>query len=171
MITPDILLGQGLIDIFLLRNEACITLPSGLVLTPTVFGYAISGNSSVSGSQVSQTLAENGAILVATPVVNQAREEYKQDIKNLYELESLGIKVDKEDDEESILQFMNKYRSTIQIADGKITAGFTFLSTTEGQFQRRYQKSARSPSSSPTGPGKNGSVQQRTPRILRSGHH
>ncbi|KAL6735699.1 hypothetical protein Aduo_006113 [Ancylostoma duodenale] len=74
MITPDILLGQDLIDIFLLRNEAFITLPSGLVLTPTVFGYAISGNSSVSGSQVSQTLTENGAILVTTPVVNQARE-------------------------------------------------------------------------------------------------
>ncbi|RCN41392.1 hypothetical protein ANCCAN_12659 [Ancylostoma caninum] len=46
----------------------------------------------------------------------------------MYELESLGIKIDKEDDEESILQFMNNYRSTIQMANGKITAGFPFLS-------------------------------------------
>ncbi|CAJ0605126.1 unnamed protein product [Cylicocyclus nassatus] len=66
-------------------------------------------------------------ILVATPIVNTAKEEYKQDIKNLYELESLGIKVDKDSDEEAVLQFMNNYRSTILTVNGRITAGFPFL--------------------------------------------
>ncbi|CAJ0603961.1 unnamed protein product [Cylicocyclus nassatus] len=73
------------------------------------------------------TSIHSNTILVATPVINNAKEEYKQDIKNLYELESLGIKVDKDSDEEAVLQFMEKYRSTISIGNGRITAGFPFL--------------------------------------------
>ncbi|KHJ96047.1 hypothetical protein OESDEN_03999 [Oesophagostomum dentatum] len=45
LITPDIVVGQDLIDSFLLRDQPCITLPSRLALTPTAFGFAISGRS------------------------------------------------------------------------------------------------------------------------------
>ncbi|KHJ98384.1 hypothetical protein OESDEN_01634 [Oesophagostomum dentatum] len=127
LITPDILVGQDLIDSFLLRDQPCVTLPSGLVLTPTVFGFAISGRSSIRGLKAPEMHSENGAVLVATPVLSHAREEYKQDIKNLYELASLGIKLEKNSEEESVLRFMTKYRSSIKIENGKITAGFPFM--------------------------------------------
>ncbi|KHJ98787.1 hypothetical protein OESDEN_01232 [Oesophagostomum dentatum] len=71
--------------------------------------------------------SENGAVVVATHVLSHIREEYKQDIKNLYELESLGIKLEKDSDEESVLRFMTKYRSSIKIENGKITARFPFM--------------------------------------------
>ncbi|KHJ89583.1 hypothetical protein OESDEN_10589 [Oesophagostomum dentatum] len=45
IITPDVLVGQHLIEGFLVRDQPCVTLPSGVVLTPTVFGFAISGKS------------------------------------------------------------------------------------------------------------------------------
>ncbi|KHJ85669.1 Pao retrotransposon peptidase, partial [Oesophagostomum dentatum] len=127
IVTPDILLGQDLIDKFLLRDQSCVTLPSGLVLTPTVFGFAISGKSSVHCARTGQIHTENSAVLVATPVLSHVQEEYKEDIKNLYELESLGIKMEKDGDDESILRFMSRYRKSIKIENGKITAGFPFM--------------------------------------------
>ncbi|KHJ88153.1 Tas retrotransposon peptidase A16 [Oesophagostomum dentatum] len=127
IVTPDILVGQDLIDKFLLRDQPCVFLPSGLVLTPTIFGYAISGRSAITTTSSQLIHSENGAVVVATPVLNLAQEEYKQDIKNLYELESLGIKLEKDGDEESVLRFMNDYRKSIVIENGRITAGFPFL--------------------------------------------
>ncbi|CAJ0608642.1 unnamed protein product [Cylicocyclus nassatus] len=54
------------------------------------------------------------------------REDYKQDIKHLYELESLGLKTESDPDEASIIKFMDTYRRTIIIKEGTITAGFPF---------------------------------------------
>ncbi|KHJ96397.1 Tas retrotransposon peptidase A16 [Oesophagostomum dentatum] len=69
-ITPDILLGQDLIDEFLLRDQTCTVLPSGLVLTPTVFGYAISGRTSYR-RQTGGTSGHSvkNMIVIATPIM------------------------------------------------------------------------------------------------------
>ncbi|KHJ98961.1 Tas retrotransposon peptidase A16 [Oesophagostomum dentatum] len=119
IVTLDILVGQDLIDKFLLRDQPCVFLPSGLVLTPTIFGYEISGRSAITTTSSQLVHSENGAVVVATPVLNLAQEEYKQDIKNLYELESVGIKLEKDGDEESVLRFMNDYRKSIVIENVK----------------------------------------------------
>ncbi|KHJ91295.1 hypothetical protein OESDEN_08844 [Oesophagostomum dentatum] len=69
-ITPDILLGQDLIDVFLLRDQMCTVLPSGLVLTSSVFGYAISGRASYR-RQTGGTSehASKNMIVIATPIM------------------------------------------------------------------------------------------------------
>ncbi|VDN33808.1 unnamed protein product [Cylicostephanus goldi] len=69
-ITPDILVGQDLIDQFILRNRPCSILPSGLILTPTNFGYAISGSSRLNGVGMAE-FPQNTAIMIA-PISTQA---------------------------------------------------------------------------------------------------
>ncbi|KHJ98412.1 Pao retrotransposon peptidase [Oesophagostomum dentatum] len=63
--------------------------------------------------------------MVATPNVS-SKDDYKQDIKHLYELEALGIKTEDDPDKDSVLKFMEGYRKTIEIKDQTITAGFPF---------------------------------------------
>ncbi|KHJ85936.1 Tas retrotransposon peptidase A16 [Oesophagostomum dentatum] len=73
---------------------------------------------------------QEGALVVVTPNVS-SKDDYKQDIKHLYELGSLGIKTENDPDEDSILKFMDDYRKTIEIKDGTITAGFPFKDNAE----------------------------------------
>ncbi|KHJ93550.1 hypothetical protein OESDEN_06537 [Oesophagostomum dentatum] len=55
LITPDIFVGQDLTDSFFHRDQPCVTLlPSGLVLTPTVFGFAISERISIRGLKTTE---------------------------------------------------------------------------------------------------------------------
>ncbi|KHJ99779.1 hypothetical protein OESDEN_00234 [Oesophagostomum dentatum] len=96
-IIPDILVGQDLIDKFLLRDQPCVSLPSGLILTPTIFDVAISRRTlSVQGKHHQDTQKST----------DHTKEQHKQDIKNLYELKSLGIKLIQESDEELVLKLM-----------------------------------------------------------------
>ncbi|KAL6738361.1 hypothetical protein Aduo_011917 [Ancylostoma duodenale] len=122
-VSPDLLIGQDLLSTIIDHGSPVLTLPSGLILTPTVFGYTISGTSLTK----TKTSAEvhGSALVIASPAVS-SREDYKQDIKNLYELESLGLKTENDPDEASIIKFMDDYRKTIQIKEGVITAGFPF---------------------------------------------
>ncbi|KAL6739329.1 hypothetical protein Aduo_012798 [Ancylostoma duodenale] len=121
VVTPDILVGQDIIDTFLLRKEACITLASGLVLTPTVFGYAISGSSSVSMLPPSQTPTQNGAIVIATAVINTGKHE--QLLKNVHDSKSSGIEIVRPKNEGSNPDFMNNDENAIHLENGKLLTG------------------------------------------------
>ncbi|KHJ99154.1 hypothetical protein OESDEN_00862 [Oesophagostomum dentatum] len=66
------------------------TLPSELILTPTVFGYTISG-SCLATWKAALAQIQEGALVVATPNVS-SKNDYKQDIKHHYVLEAFGIK-------------------------------------------------------------------------------
>ncbi|KHJ99363.1 Tas retrotransposon peptidase A16 [Oesophagostomum dentatum] len=80
-ITPEILLGQDLIDEFLLRDQPCTVLPSGLVLMPTVFGYAVSGRTSYcKKTEAISEHASKNMIVIATPIM--AREMKDSEFKN-----------------------------------------------------------------------------------------
>ncbi|KAL6729931.1 hypothetical protein Aduo_000940 [Ancylostoma duodenale] len=98
----------------------------GLILTPTVFGYTISGTSLTKAKTSAEV--HGSALVIANPAVS-SWEDYKQDIKNMYELESLGLKTENDPDEASIIKFMDDYRKTIQMKEGVITAGFPFNET------------------------------------------
>ncbi|VDO25502.1 unnamed protein product, partial [Heligmosomoides polygyrus] len=98
-------------------------LPSGLILTPTIFGYTISGASDKTAILTKNITSECSSLIIATPSLT-AKDDYKENIKHLYELESLGINTDSDTDEASIVKFMDSYRKTITIESGRITAGF-----------------------------------------------
>ncbi|KHJ87440.1 Pao retrotransposon peptidase, partial [Oesophagostomum dentatum] len=88
------------------------------------FGYTICGPSLATWKTAFAEIQE-GPLVVATPNVS-SKDDYKQDIKHLYELEALGNKTENDPDEDSILKFMEDYRKTIEIKDQTITAGFPF---------------------------------------------
>ncbi|EPB67827.1 hypothetical protein ANCCEY_13083 [Ancylostoma ceylanicum] len=122
-VSADLLIGQDLLSIIIDHSSSVLTLPSGLILTPTVFGYTISGTSLTKAKTSAEV--HGSALVIASPAIS-SREDYKQDIKNLYELESLGLKTENDPDEASIIKFMDDYRKTIQMKEGVITAGFPF---------------------------------------------
>ncbi|EPB78804.1 hypothetical protein ANCCEY_02083 [Ancylostoma ceylanicum] len=122
-VSADLLIGQDLLSTIIDHSSPVLTLPSGLILTPTVFGYTISGTSLTKAKTSAEV--HGSALVIASPTIS-SREDYKQDIKNLYELESLGLKTENDPDEASIIKFMDDYRKTIQIKEGVITAGFPF---------------------------------------------
>ncbi|KAK6030794.1 Tas retrotransposon peptidase A16 [Ostertagia ostertagi] len=70
-VSPDILIGQDLLHQILDHNAAVIKLPSGLVLTPTIFGYTISGTSGFPSSTKSNSEAQCSSLIVATPLISQ----------------------------------------------------------------------------------------------------
>ncbi|VDM77203.1 unnamed protein product [Strongylus vulgaris] len=87
------------------HSPPVLTLPSGLILTPTVFGYTISGTSLF---DIAATTEDYGnSLVVATPTVSLRATE-------------------NDPDEVSVIKFMDDYRKTIKIREGTITAGFLF---------------------------------------------
>ncbi|XGW34436.1 hypothetical protein V3C99_018376 [Haemonchus contortus] len=124
-LSPDLLIGQDLLNQVIEHHNPVIKLPSGLVLTPTVFGYTISGASSTLLPNNGNSDTQCTSLIVATPVT-LTNDSYKKDIKHLYELESLGINTQNDIDEAAVIKFMDNYRKTIVIDNGNITAGFPF---------------------------------------------
>ncbi|EPB67530.1 hypothetical protein ANCCEY_13381 [Ancylostoma ceylanicum] len=112
-VSANLLIGQDLLSTIRDHSSPVLTLPSGLILTPTVYGYTISGTS-LTKEKTS-----------ADPAIS-SREDYKKDIKNLCELKSLGLKTENDPGEASIIKFMDDYRKTIQIKEDVIAAGFPF---------------------------------------------
>ncbi|KAK6023362.1 hypothetical protein OSTOST_10853 [Ostertagia ostertagi] len=51
-ITPDLIIGQDLLNQVLCCDTPAMILPSGLILTPTIFGYTISGSSKVTSAKI-----------------------------------------------------------------------------------------------------------------------
>ncbi|XGW22112.1 hypothetical protein V3C99_004797 [Haemonchus contortus] len=124
-LSPDLLIGQDLLNQVIEHHNLVIKLPSGLVLTPTVFGYTISGASGTFAPNNGNSDTQCTSLIVATPVT-LTNDSYKKDIKHLYELESLGINTQNDIDEAAVIKFMDNYRKTIVIENGNITAGFPF---------------------------------------------
>uniref|UniRef100_A0A8L8JYQ0 RNase H domain-containing protein n=1 Tax=Heligmosomoides polygyrus TaxID=6339 RepID=A0A8L8JYQ0_HELPZ len=124
-VSPDIIIGQDLLNKVIDHETSVIKLPSGLILTPTIFGYTISGASDETAILAKNSTSECSSLIIATPSLT-AKDDYKENIKHLYELESLGINTDRNTDEASIVKFMDSYRKTITIESGRITAGFPF---------------------------------------------
>uniref|UniRef100_W6NG52 Peptidase aspartic putative domain-containing protein n=1 Tax=Haemonchus contortus TaxID=6289 RepID=W6NG52_HAECO len=69
-VSPDILIGQDLLHRILDHNSAAIKLPSGLMLTPTIFGYTITGTSATPSSMKQVRGAQYSSLIVSAPVIS-----------------------------------------------------------------------------------------------------
>ncbi|KHJ96327.1 hypothetical protein OESDEN_03711 [Oesophagostomum dentatum] len=101
-LSPDLLIGQDLLNTVLDHNASTLRLPSGLILTSTIFGYTISGTSEAV-LRSKETEATYSSLVVATPAVTSARD-IKRDIKHLYELESLGLNTKDDSNEAEMIK-------------------------------------------------------------------
>ncbi|EYC18266.1 hypothetical protein Y032_0028g1768 [Ancylostoma ceylanicum] len=104
-VSPDLLIGQDLLNTIIDQKAAVLKLPSGLMLSPTIFGYTISGTSQIILS-IDREDIHFSTLVVATPIAS-AKDDYKKDIKHLYELESLGLNISNDSHEAAMIKFMN----------------------------------------------------------------
>ncbi|EYC11530.1 hypothetical protein Y032_0050g1960 [Ancylostoma ceylanicum] len=65
-ISPDLLIGQDLLSTFIDYSSPVLTLPSGLILTPTVFGYTISGTSPITTKATAAEIHLNELVLATS---------------------------------------------------------------------------------------------------------
>uniref|UniRef100_A0A7I4YHR8 Peptidase A2 domain-containing protein n=1 Tax=Haemonchus contortus TaxID=6289 RepID=A0A7I4YHR8_HAECO len=87
-VSPDILIGQDLLHQIFDHTAAMVKLPSGLILTPTIFRYTISGKSGTLYSKKRTSEPQCNSLIVATSLI-LTKDDYKMNIKHLYELESV----------------------------------------------------------------------------------
>ncbi|VDP18469.1 unnamed protein product [Heligmosomoides polygyrus] len=83
-VLPDIIIGQDLLNKVIDHETSVIKLPSGLILTPTIFGYTISGASDKTAILTKNSTSECSSLIIATPSLT-AKDDYKENIKHLYE--------------------------------------------------------------------------------------
>nr|CDJ87461.1 Protein of unknown function DUF1758 domain containing protein [Haemonchus contortus] len=76
-VSPDILIGQDLLHRILDHNSAAIKLPSGLMLTPTIFGYTITGTSTTPSSMKQVRGAQYSSLIVSAPVISSKGDSKK----------------------------------------------------------------------------------------------
>nr|CDJ83905.1 unnamed protein product [Haemonchus contortus] len=72
-VSPDLLIGQDLLNQVIEHHNPVVKLPSGLVLTPTVFGYTISGASGTLRPINGNSDALCGSLIVATPNISSKK--------------------------------------------------------------------------------------------------
>ncbi|EYC15606.1 hypothetical protein Y032_0036g3243 [Ancylostoma ceylanicum] len=85
VVSPDLLIGQDLLSSIIEHSRPTLILPSGLILTPTIFGYTPSGASEVELPN-DNVNSESNSINVATSLVATANNDNKMSV----EKESLG---------------------------------------------------------------------------------
>uniref|UniRef100_A0A7I4YX47 DUF1758 domain-containing protein n=1 Tax=Haemonchus contortus TaxID=6289 RepID=A0A7I4YX47_HAECO len=90
-VSPDILIGQDLLHRILDHNSAAIRLPSGLMLTPTIFGYTITGTSTTPSSMKQVRGAQYSSLIVPAPVIS-SRGDSKTGI-NISEAEAVPANI------------------------------------------------------------------------------
>ncbi|EYC23257.1 hypothetical protein Y032_0015g2555 [Ancylostoma ceylanicum] len=78
-VSPDLLIGQDLLSTVVDYSSPVLTLPSGLILTPTVFGYTISGTIPITTKPITAEIHLSELVLV-TPIgdcrkTSQMRED------------------------------------------------------------------------------------------------
>ncbi|EYC42141.1 hypothetical protein Y032_0541g3186 [Ancylostoma ceylanicum] len=78
-VSSDLLIGQDFLSTIIDHNSPVLRLPSGLILTPTVFGYTISGTSPITTKPIVAEIHLSELVL-ATPIggcrkTSQIREE------------------------------------------------------------------------------------------------
>ncbi|KHJ76933.1 Tas retrotransposon peptidase A16, partial [Oesophagostomum dentatum] len=77
----DILIGQDHLSNIIDRTNPVLQMPSGLILTPTVFGYTISGTSTFTSNTATTRVDE--AIPVAATTTMLSKNNYKREVKRL----------------------------------------------------------------------------------------
>ncbi|KHJ95772.1 hypothetical protein OESDEN_04278 [Oesophagostomum dentatum] len=77
----DILIGQDHLSNIIDRTNPVLQMPSGLILTPTVFGYTISGTSTFT-SNTATTRVDEGVPVAATTII-LSKNNYKREVKRL----------------------------------------------------------------------------------------
>ncbi|VDO70331.1 unnamed protein product [Haemonchus placei] len=86
-VSPDLLIGQDLLNQVIEHHNIVSKLPSGLVLTPTIFGYTISGAGSIPNSMEQVTCVQCGSLIVAIPLISS--NDYSKTDKNISGAEAL----------------------------------------------------------------------------------
>ncbi|WKY15693.1 hypothetical protein Q1695_000857 [Nippostrongylus brasiliensis] len=66
-VLPDILIGQDLLNQIIDHEARAIKLPSGLMLTPTIFGYTVSGSSDKTAHSTDENNSQCSSLIIATP--------------------------------------------------------------------------------------------------------
>ncbi|XGW04198.1 hypothetical protein V3C99_015391 [Haemonchus contortus] len=80
-VSPDLLIGQDLLNQVIEHHNPVIKLPSGLVLTPTIFGCTISGTGSIPNPMKQVRDVQCGSLIVATPLISS--KDYSKMDKNI----------------------------------------------------------------------------------------
>uniref|UniRef100_W6NLJ3 Peptidase A2 domain-containing protein n=1 Tax=Haemonchus contortus TaxID=6289 RepID=W6NLJ3_HAECO len=80
-VLPDLLIGQDLLNQVIEHQNPVLKLPSGLVLTSTIFGYTISGTGSIPNSMKQVRDVQCGSLIVATPPLSS--NDYSKTVKNI----------------------------------------------------------------------------------------
>ncbi|EYC03680.1 hypothetical protein Y032_0092g2558 [Ancylostoma ceylanicum] len=111
----NLLIGQDLVSTII---DLILQPPFGLILTPTVFGYTISGTGEA--HLTNDTSSTCSPLIVATPFVTSPRDYYKKDINHMYELESLGLNFSNNSHEAAMIKLMNNYRKSMVIQNSPI---------------------------------------------------
>ncbi|WKX90956.1 hypothetical protein Q1695_009641 [Nippostrongylus brasiliensis] len=114
MVKPRILIGVEAYETVVLLDSTPTKLPSGLLAQNTVFGPALFGKSDA----IDRTsYAEH--VVVACP---ETLSDVKQELREMYELEGMGISTDEYQKNDTAYDYMNSYAKRITFKDGEITA-------------------------------------------------
>ncbi|KAL6738254.1 hypothetical protein Aduo_011821 [Ancylostoma duodenale] len=92
-------------------------LPSGLHIINTVFGPTVQGRGTLRPTTENPTSISMGLM-----VVSEGKES--EILQNIFELDGLGISSDEYKEDESVVDYLEKYSRTISFKDGIVTAPF-----------------------------------------------
>ncbi|WKX97698.1 hypothetical protein Q1695_013402 [Nippostrongylus brasiliensis] len=85
-LSPDILIGQDLLNTIIDHEAPTIRLPSGLLLTPTIFGRTISGTSAKNTPSSRRNFALCSSLII-TSLSSSSEENFKEDVRCVPEVE------------------------------------------------------------------------------------
>uniref|UniRef100_A0A7I4Z4F9 Reverse transcriptase domain-containing protein n=1 Tax=Haemonchus contortus TaxID=6289 RepID=A0A7I4Z4F9_HAECO len=115
-IKPSILIGVELFEHIVLLDSAPTRLPSGLLAQNTVFGPALFGKSDKPLNQPN----EGHHMFVCPELIS----EIKQELRDMYELEGMGISTDEYNNDDTAYNYMDSFSKHITTENGTITAPF-----------------------------------------------
>ncbi|KAK6032377.1 Tas retrotransposon peptidase A16, partial [Ostertagia ostertagi] len=122
-VVPEILIGMDYFNAIMKLHEPVIRLPSGLFLTPTIFGPVLSG---VAHKECEQSENDHVCRVVHTCTALDSSKT-DMDISELWKLNAIGIE-DMSSEEEINNKIVADFYSTVQIKDNKIFVRFPWKS-------------------------------------------
>ncbi|KAK6762832.1 hypothetical protein RB195_023511 [Necator americanus] len=114
VVKPHILILVEAYENIVMLDSPPTKLPSSLLAQNTVFGPALFGKSDTVGQTL---LAEH--VVVACP---ETLADVKQELREMYELEGMGISTDEYRKDDTAYDYLNCYAKRIMIEDGRIVA-------------------------------------------------
>uniref|UniRef100_A0A7I5E7M6 Peptidase A2 domain-containing protein n=1 Tax=Haemonchus contortus TaxID=6289 RepID=A0A7I5E7M6_HAECO len=115
-IKPSILIGVESFGHIVLLDSAPTRLPSGLLAQNTVFGPALFGKSDKPLNQPN----EGHHMFVCPELIS----EIKQELRDMYELEGMGISTDEYNNDDTAYNYMDSFSKQITTENGTIAAPF-----------------------------------------------